>query len=380
MKPHLTTISLALAGFLACCGATQCSRSSDASSPAPPVKIEAAEDSSLVEAHDPGRFPLVKVEARRLPDELRLNGVVAPDVARTVHVNSLSGGRVREIRAKLGDDVRQGQVLLVLHSPDLETAMAAYRKAQADQELARKALDREQSLYGHGAVPAKDLEQAQNDSRKADVDVQTAAEQIRLLGADVDRLSAVIEVKSPIAGAIVEQNTAGGEAVKSLDNAPSLFTIADLDRVWVLADVYENNLAEVHMGDTAEVTLNAYPDQPLAGHVSNISQVLDPATRAAKLRVDLDNHRRLMRPGMFATVKFVSRRLRERAVVPASAILRLHDRDWVFRPAGGNRFRRTEVHAGPASEAGLEEILSGLAPGDEVVADALEFSGAVEEP
>ncbi len=210
--------------------------------------------------------------------------------------------------------------------------------------------------------------------------MSAAADRIRLLGGDLTELSPVIAVRSPLAGAIVEQNTAGGEGVKSLDNSPSLFTVADLSSVWILCDVYENDLSEVRLGDFAELRLNAYPDRALRARVGNISQVLDPATRAAKVRLELPNPGGLMRPGMFATARFVSTRTRERMVVPASALLRLHDKDWVFRSESGGRFRRTEVQAGPALAHGWQEILAGgIRTGDEIVADALQFSSATEE-
>ena len=367
----LGTAGLLLAG---------CSRDTTrANGNAPPAKIEPTPEPGVYRPPHPEQFPLVKVEMRRVPDELLVNGVVAPDVQRTVHVTSLSGGRVVEIRARLGDQVAKGQVLLVIDSSELATAISDYKKALADQVLARKALDRAQLLSSHGALAQKDLEQAEDSEAKARVDVSTAAERIRLLGGDLERLSPVVEVRSPVAGAVVEQNTTGGEGVKSLDNSPSLFTVADLSRVWVLCDVYENGLAGVRVGEYAEVRLNAYPERQLRGRVGNISQVLDPATRTAKVRLELPNPGGLMRPGMFATARFVSSRSRERVVVPAAALLRLHDQDWVFHPEDGGRFRRIEVRAGPALADGQQEILTGgIRPGDEIVADALQFSSATE--
>jgi len=367
----LGTAGLLLAG---------CSRdTTSANGNAPPAKIEPTPEPGVYRPPRPEQFPLVKVAVRRVPDELLVNGVVAPDVQRTVHVTSLSGGRVVEIRARLGDQVAKGQVLLVIDSSELATAISDYKKALADQVLARKALDRAQLLSSHGALAQKDLEQAEDSEAKARVDVSTAAERIRLLGGDLERLSPVVEVRSPVAGAVVEQNTTGGEGVKSLDNSPSLFTVADLSRVWVLCDVYENGLAGVRVGEYAEVRLNAYPERQLRGRVGNISQVLDPATRTAKVRLELPNPGGLMRPGMFATARFVSSRSRERVVVPAAALLRLHDQDWVFHPEDGGRFRRIEVRAGPALADGQQEILTGgIRPGDEIVADALQFSSATE--
>ncbi|HYM11639.1 MAG TPA: efflux RND transporter periplasmic adaptor subunit [Bryobacterales bacterium] len=370
-------IAALLGAFTGCSRQGEVSASSSPSEPT--VKIETAPDASVVEVGHPEEFPLVKVEARSARNEMLVNGVVAPDVSRTVPVNALAGGRVIEIRARLGDDVTKGQVLLRIHSADLAAAIADHQKAQADEALALKSLERAQLLVSHGAMAQKDLQQAEDTEQKAKVDVQTAAERIRILGGGVESPSSIIDVKAPASGTIIEQNTTAGAGVKSLDNSPNLFTIADLSRVWVLCDVYENNLSQVHMGDFAEVRLNAYPDRPLRGRVSNISKLLDPATRTAKVRLELDNRAGLLRPGMFATVTFISQGSHKRAVVPATAILRLHDKDWVFRPVGGARFRRAEVQGGPVTSDGMQEILAGLAPGDAVVANALQFSSTVEQ-
>jgi membrane fusion protein, heavy metal efflux system len=357
-----------------------CSHNTSANSNPPAAKIEPAADPSLYRPKRPDQFPVVKAETRSVPDQLLLNCVVSPDVQRTVHVTSLTGGRVADIRARLGDQVRQGQVLVVINSSELAAAISDYKKAQADEVLTRKAFERAQLLNSHGALAQKDLETADDAETKAKVDVAASAEHIRLLGGDIDRLSPVLEIKSPVAGTIVEQNTAGGEGVKSLDNSPSLFTVADLSSVWVLCDVYENDLSQVHLGDHADVRLNAYPDRLLRGRVQNISPVLDPATRTAKVRLELDNRAGLMRPGMFGTALFVSQRNHDRIILPTAAILRLHDKDWVFRVEGDGKFRRTEVQAGPSAADGKQEILAGgIRPGDAVVANALEFSSAVEE-
>lgn len=341
------------------------------------VRVETASDPNVVEVSRPEEFPLVKVETQKVADQVMANGAVAWDVNRAVPVASIAGGRVLDIKARLGDDVRKGQVLLVIDSPDLASALADYRRAVSTERLAQKSHDRAKALYEHKAAPLKDVQQAEEDLQKAKVDKQTATERIRIIGSTPDESSPIINVKAPITGTIVEQNTTRGAAVKSLDNSPNLFTIADLSHVWVLCDLYENNLSQVRVGDHAEVTLNAYPDRPLKARVGHISRVLDPATRTAKVRLEVANPQGLLRPGMFAVARFKSRNEKDRTVVPTSAILRLHDKDWVFRSEGARRFRRTEVQTGPSLDKGFQEILSGLKPGDKVVENALQFSSAV---
>jgi membrane fusion protein, heavy metal efflux system len=331
----------------------------------------------LFSVADPQQFPLISPSVRQEPEVLSVNGVVAPDVTRTVHINALAGGRVLDVRAKLGDDVQKSQTLVVVHSPELEAAIQQYEKDQSDQHLANVGLKRAQELFSHGAMAQQELDAAQNAEQKAEVDVKTDADQIRLLGGDLEHLSPTLEVRSPIRGVVVDQQVANGEAVKSLDNSQSLFMVADLSQVWVLCDVYENDLGKVRVGDIAEVRLNAYPDRAFRGTVGNISEVLDATTRTAKVRVELANPERLFRPQMFATVKFTSRKTYPRLLLPPTAILRLHDKDWVFVRAGDRSFRLTQVRGGAPGPDGTQEILSGVQPADQVVSNALEFSSAV---
>ena len=307
------------------------------------------------------------------------NGTVAPDVNRTMHVTSLGSGRVVDVKVRLGDTVSKGQTLLVISSPDLSAAFADYQKAKADEVLAHKALDREQMLYERGAIPAKDLEAAQGAEDKARVDVETADHRVRILGGDPAHPGPLLELKAPETGTIVEQNVAGSEGVKSLDNTPNLFTIANLSELWVVCDVFENDLGEVRIGDSADIRLNAFPDRVFHGKVSDISRVLDPNTRSAKVRIVLGNRDGSLRPGMFAVATFRSKTLTDRTVVPATAIMRLHDKDWVFRKESEKRFRKVAIDADGLAPDGMQEIRQGVKPGDELVTNALEFSTEVAE-
>jgi cobalt-zinc-cadmium efflux system membrane fusion protein len=255
----------------------------------------------------------------------------------------------------------------------MSQAISDYQKFQADEKLAGTQLDRAKLLFDHGALAQKELDVAESAYAKTRVDTQTAAERIRILGGDLQHPSTTIEVRAPVTGTIIEQNVTAAAGVKSLDNAPNLFTIADLSSVWVLSDVYENNLAQVHMGDRAEIELNAYPNRRFSGRVANIGKLLDPNTRTAKIRIELPNQNGMLRPNMFAMVRFISQGAEARLVVPESAVLRLQDRDWVFVKGNGNQFRRTEVHAGPVGSDRMMQILSGLQRGEQVVTNALRF-------
>lgn len=346
---------------------------------AAPTKTEITVEPGVYNVDHPELFKLATVESRELPTVLHANGTVAPDVNRTIHVTSQGSGRVTDLRVKLGDFVQKSQVLLSIYSADLASAFSDYQKAIADERLSKRALDRAQLLYSHGALAQKDLEVAQDADDKAKVDVQNAHDKVRVLGGNPDRPSAVIQLRAPVSGTIVEQNVAGSEGVKSLDNSPNLFTIADLSQVWILCDVYENDLGDVHVGDPAEIELNAYSGKSYHGRVVDISRVLDPNTRSAKVRIVLPNPDGSLRPGMFAVATFRSRKLSQRLVVPSTAIMRLQDRDWVFRKDGTNTFRRLEVHGLELNEGGVSQVQGTIKPGEQLIANALEFSTAMAQ-
>lgn len=356
-------------------GGFACSKETPAAASKPPVTL----DPDVFQTDHPELFKTAKAETRSLPTEVSANGTVSPDVNRTIHVTSLGGGRVVDLKVKLGDFVKKSQTLLVISSPDLAATMSEYQKADVDEVLSRKALDRAKLLYDRGAIAAKDLEAAQDVEDKAKVDVTTAEAHVRVLGGDPAHPSPLLDLRAPVSGTIVEQNVAGFEGIKSLDNTPNLFTIADLSEVWVVCDVFENDLGAVHTGDTAEIRLNAFPDRAFHGKVADVSRVLDPNTRSAKVRIVLANGDGGLRPGMFAVAKFRSRKTQQRVVVPATAILRLHDKDCIFRKEGDKNFRRVEVQADGLAPDGMQEIRSGVDAGDEVVANALEFSTEVAE-
>ena len=343
------------------------------------VKIETPKDPNLIAMEYTNKFQLVSATQRSYAETLDTNGVVTPDVSRSYPVVALSSGRVLEVKARLGDQVQKGQLLLSMTSPDMSMAFSDYQKFQVDQALAKTQLERAQLLFSKGALAKKDLEIAENVLNKASVDIRTAAERIRILGGDITKLSSVIAIYAPVSGTIVEQNVTLAAGVKSLDNSPNLFTIADLSTVWVICDVYENNMARVHIGDQAQIELAAWPGKKFRGKVCNIGQILDPATRTAKIRIELANEKGMFRPNMFASVHFVAQSSATSLTVPAGAVLRSQDRDWVFLHMTGNQFRRSEITAGPTGADGTQRILTGLRAGDQVVSSALAFDRELQK-
>lgn len=295
----------------------------------PPLKVERA-DPNTFHAEHPEQFPLTTPVEHVSTSQLKATATINPDISKSVPVISLATGRVVEIRARLGDEVKKGQVLLRVESADLAAAFSDYRKALADEQLARTQLERSTDLYGRGAISQNDLQVAQDTEAKAKVDVENTTEHVRVLGGDLNSPGAIVDIRAPISGVITDQEVTNAAGVAGL-GSPNPFTVSDLSTVWVLCDVYENDLPTVRVGDTAEVRLNAYPDRVFSGRIGNIGPVLDPTVRTAKVRIEVGNPG-LMRIGMFATATFYGQKREKFAAVPATAILHLHDRDWVYPP------------------------------------------------
>jgi len=344
----------------------------------PPPRVEQQTDVSVLQVEHPEQFPVTKAGESFEAPSLTVTGVVSPDVSRNVPVISLATGRVVEIRARLGDNVQKGQVLLRVQSADIASAFSDYRKAVADEALATKQFERAQILYEKGAISLNDFQVAQDAQDKAKVDVETTLEHLRVLGVDKEHPAGVVDIKAPVSGVITDQQVTNAAGVQGLGGA-NPFTISDLSRVWILCDVYENDLANVQVGENAEIRLVAYPDRVLAGRISNIGPIIDPALRTAKVRIEVANPAGLLRVGMFVGATFHGQKKQRYAVMPASAILHLHDRDWVYVPAGNKKFRRVEVKAGPTLPDKMQLVLSGIEPGQEVVGNALELQSTVEQ-
>jgi membrane fusion protein, heavy metal efflux system len=343
----------------------------------PPTVVEHAQDVNLVKVDHPEQFPLFTAIEYAASKQLIATGVVSPDVARMVPVISLASGRVVEIRARLGDTVKKGQILLRVQSSDVSSAFSDYRKAVADEVVTLAQLDRAKELYEKGAFALKDLQAAQGAEDKAKVDVETTAERLRVLGSDPEHPTGIVDIHAPVSGVITDQQVANAGGVQSLSSA-NPFTISDLSSVWIVCDVYENDLANVRLGETAEIRLNAYPDKIFRGRIGNIGDVLDPSIRAAKVRIEVANPGS-MKVGMFVTATFHGEKKEMHAAVPTDAVLHLHDRDWVYEPAGDKTFRRVEVTAGATLPNKMQEIVAGVRAGQPVVNNALVLQNTVEQ-
>jgi cobalt-zinc-cadmium efflux system membrane fusion protein len=375
-RRHPAAALLLLAGL--CITGCEKKQFDPASGTAPATQPTETGDMSLVSVKKPELFPLVAAGELDAPDELNTTGSVFPDVAREVPVISLASGRVIDIKTRLGDAVKKGQLLIRVQSPDVTNAFDTYLKAVNDELLANKAYKRAKLLYEHGAIPLATLEQAEDAEKDALADLTAAEEQLKTLGIDKNNPSAIINVYAPISGVIITQNVTNAAAAGvTYSGSSTLFTIADLSTVWIMADVYENDLPKIALGQAATIRIDGYPGQVITGRVSEIDPMLDPSIRTAKVRVEVRNPGYL-KLGQFVTATFASRRADQHAVVPAAAVLHLHDREWVYVPAPGNKFQRIEVRTGNMLPDGRQELLSGIRPGQQVVSNVLQLEATLE--
>jgi cobalt-zinc-cadmium efflux system membrane fusion protein len=374
MKILILACAVALAILYSGCGGKAVA--DPAAGAPPPANVEEQHNAGIFKVDRPEQFLLVT--AGKLVDtpELNVTGTVTADVSRNVPVISVASGRIVEMHARLGDTVTKGQLLMRVQSSDLAQAFSDYRQAVADHTLAKAQMERAKLLYDRGAIPQKDLEVAESAEAKARVSVETAVERLKVLGADPQHTTTVVDIQAPISGVITDQQAVAAAGTQGLAS-PAAFTISDLSHIWIVCDVYENDLHFVRPGEYADVHVNAYPNTVLRGRVDNIGPILDPNLRTAKVRLELANPG-MLRFGMFVTATFHGPDRKTVATVPATAILHLHDRDWVYVPLEGARFQRLEVTGGRMLPDN-RQVVTGVEPGRQVVGNALALQATSEQ-
>ncbi|HEV2733156.1 MAG TPA: efflux RND transporter periplasmic adaptor subunit [Terriglobales bacterium] len=312
----------------------------------------------------------VQVAQKLLTDTLDLAAKVQPDPTKVVRIFPPASGRVVSIAVKPGDHVERGQTVAVLTSSDIATARSDFAKAKIEAERATRAKERENLLFEHGAAAEKDYIDARAQADSARAELARAQERLDLLNinpaTDTDRVSLV----APGRGVVLDVSAAPGEFSKSLESANPLITIANLDTVWVMGDVYEKDAAKLSVGKPVIVTLQAYEGQQWKGRIDSISGALDPSTRTLKVRIALPNRKQLLKPEMFATVH-VTVGAHQTLVIPAAAVIREGNVTTVFAKQGNTPEQRT-VSLGQSVD-GVVEVLGGLRLGEEVVAEGAEL-------
>ncbi len=320
------------------------------------------------------KIGVATVNVQDVDDTILTSGTVTLDDLRSGHVFSPVTGRVVKILAQLGERVTKGQALAMIESPDIGSAVSDVHKAEADLLAAQHAFKRKKELYEEKAGPASDVEAAEDTYRRAKAELERAREKQALLKVgSVDAVTQTYTLTSPIDGEILLRSINPGIEVQgqySGGASVELFTIGELDRLWVLGDVYEMDLARVHVGVPATVTVVAYPGKVFTGRVDWVSGTLDPATRTAKVRCTFDNPGRLLKPMMYATVQ-ISVDQKKAIAIPRNALLRLGDDKVVFTQIGDSdgkvRFQRVAVDVDEGESSAWLEVKHGLQPGQKIV-------------
>ena len=378
-----------IAGSLLLSGCGEKHRDQSAEGPPIPKAVVPAGDPALVHLERPDQFPTIAAVEYQAASSLNVTGQVQPDPSREIPVITLANGRVVATHVRLGDYVHKGQLVLEVQSTDVTNAFDQYLKAVNDERLTRVQLDRDNLLYAKGAIPKSQVEIAQDAEDDAAADLRAAEQQLRVLGVDPQHPGETVKVLAPASGFIIQQNvTEASGAGNNISGTPNAFVIADLSHVWIICNVYENDLAKVRLGQQADIRLSAYPDRMLSGVIGDVGSILDPTLRTGQVRVQVKNPGFFMRVGMFATATFHGRSLETHASVPATAILHLHDREWVYEPIpsseqngsqNGAQFRRVAVTGGDMLPNGMQEVTSGLTLGQQVVRNALELQNTAAQ-
>jgi cobalt-zinc-cadmium efflux system membrane fusion protein len=294
-----------------------------------------------------------------------LTGRVTFDEDHTQRVASPIDGRAIRLLVKQGDGVRAGQPLIELSSPNVGQLQADAQKALADLKVSEKSIERVHKLQIDGAVADKEVAQSEGDYHKAKSDYGRTTTQLKALGVSPTDPAVTVALRAQIPGTVVERNVLVGQEVRA-DQATPLLTISSLDSVWVLADVYERDLALVHQGDQVTIKVPAYPDRGFSARIGHIGEVIDPNTRTVKIRCVAANPDHLLKPEMFAAIEVQSAISRKLIAVPSKAILNEGDKSFVVVATEGNVFRQRQVDVGPDLE-GQVRILKGLLPGEKIV-------------
>lgn len=326
--------------------------------------------------YDPGKAPLGFIKIETVTESAPGTAVSLPahvslDEDHTQRVASPIDGRAVSILVKVGDKVRAGQPLVLLSSPNVGLLQADAQKANSDALISQKAVERVHALKAEGAIAEKDVAQAEADLRKAKADQARAVAQLRALGVSASDPSVNVSLRAQISGVVVERNVLLGQEVRA-DQATPLLTISSLDSIWVLGDLYEQDLSLVTPDAPVTITAPAYPGETFSGRIKNIGEVIDPATRTVKVRCVADNPGHRLKAEMFARVNVQAPAGHKVITVPSKAILNDGDKFLVIVASEGITFRIRRVAVGPEMD-GQARILSGLVPGEKIVTDGAIF-------
>jgi cobalt-zinc-cadmium efflux system membrane fusion protein len=302
-------------------------------------------------------------------DYLEVPARVAADPSRVVRIFPPLSGRILGMRVLPGQEVKKGDEIAQLQSSDIAAARADFEKAKIEVIRADRALTRGKILLQHEVLSQADYYELEATDQTAHSELERTRQRIHELGFAEDGVSDEVALRSPITGVVLDIGTAAGEMQRSLDNATTIATIANIDNVWIVGDVFERDLGAVRPGREVEIRVPSYPDMKLSGRIANVGDALDPNTHTLKVRVVLPNPNHLLKADMFATIR-VPGALRNSVILPATAVLHEGDKTFVFVPNASGKFDERVVTTGRSFDSGgvkSIEVLSGLNDGDKVV-------------
>ena len=379
-----SVLALAVVVFIAACNSADREHASQMTSFSANSSRSAMPQLFNVPQNQMSHVQVVTIEPATLRHSLRLTGAVAYNAFNTSPVITQVGGPVSRILAVPGEHVKAGQPMLEVSSPDYSQMLDAYLKAADSSRLAQTNYSRAQDLYQHKAIALRDLQQAESDKNQAQADLNAAEEGLKILGIkNPDGLakgavSSQIPVLAPISGEVVERLVSPGQVVQA--GQTQAFTISDLNTVWVLANIYQSDLAYIHQGDDVVVQTDAYPNA-FHGRISYVAPALDPNTRTLQARIVVDNPGEKLKKDMYCTVTVTAGTLANAIAVPDASILRDDNNEpFVYVVVSGNQFGRRDVVLGEA-QGGRTQILKGLSVGDRVVGDGslfLQFANSLQ--
>jgi membrane fusion protein, heavy metal efflux system len=381
---RITTVALAFGCALAGCSSDRSERASQMTSYSAQASKSATPQLFTIPEDQMSHVQVVTIQPAKLTRTLRLTGAVAYNAFKTTPVFTQVGGPVSRILVVPGQHVRQGEPMLEVTSPDYSQLLDTYLKARDTFRVADKNYDRAKDLYEHNAIAERDLLQAESDHNQAQADLNAAEQGMKILGIknpeDLVKAPASAEIPliAPIGGDVVERLVAPGQVMQA--GQTQAFTISDMSAVWVLANVYQTDLAYVKTGDDVVVQTDAYPDS-FHGKISYISAALDPNTRTLQARIVVDNPGEKLKKDMYCTATVTAGSIPNAIAVPDAAVLRDDENQpFVYVATGSNQFGRRAVEIG-ASQNGQTQVLKGLSVGEEVVGDGslfLQFANSLQ--
>jgi cobalt-zinc-cadmium efflux system membrane fusion protein len=305
------------------------------------------------------------VHPQSVTDSLVLAARVEPDPTRVVHIYSQITGRLVELYVRPGQEVAKGQNIGLIQSSEISAARADYDKAKIEVARSDRQLDRAKLLLQHEVMAQRDYDDLEAADQAAHAELTRTVQRIYMLGFSPDGSSDSVALKAPISGAVLEIGSASGEMQRSLDNASPIATIANLDSVWILGDVFERDLNTVRAAQSVDVTFPAYPGETVRGKISNISDAMDPTSRTLKVRVVLPNPKHRFKPEMFANLS-IARTTAPEFILPTTAVVHDGSSSYVYLQTSPGKYDRRQVTTG-ALRGKTVVVTSGLKDGDQVV-------------